>query len=46
MHLDKIEICVWYRTRFCPFPRLYGENLSQVHSKFQGVIITPLVGLI
>ena len=46
MQLDKTEICVWCRTRFCPFPRLYGENLSQVHSNFQGVIITPLVGLI
>ena len=46
MQLDKIEICVWCRTRFCPFPRLYGENLSQVRSNFQGVIITPLVGLI
>ena len=30
MQLDKIEICVWCRTRFCTFPRLYGENLSRV----------------
>ena len=46
MQLDKIEICVWCRTRFCTFPRLYGENLSRVHSNFRGVIMTPLVGLI
>ena len=46
MQLDKIEISVWCRTRFCMFPRLYGENLSRVHSNFLGVIITPLVGLI
>ena len=22
MQLDRIEICVWCRTRFCPFPRM------------------------